>query len=240
LSKGRDGKELKVSASKKGRVVIGERILAVSGYGDVVEFNEGRWTHRYAPPSRNMPLHDAYIAWDAAAERLVVWDGGSLTRSGRVRRKSMTTWFFERESWRLSKHAPPADETDRFPPELVFDPLIGRVVRLWEHELAVLEGDAWRIVEPEGFAYGTLFVDPKTKETLLYTDDALWRFDLGQFHQVASVAAYVGPENNAYVDVSYHAKGRRLVSENSDDPKATCALDLAPAFDAAARMGPRA
>jgi hypothetical protein len=238
-SKGRDGKVLKITAFAHGRVGVGDRVIAVSGDGDVVEFNKDRWTHRYAPTNTNMPLHSAYIAWDAARERLVAWHGGTITESMSNRYKKMTTWFFEHDAWRQSSFAPPAHNKFLGLPQLVFEPLLGRVVRLLWEELAVLDGDSWHTVKPKGFAYGSLYIDPKTRETLLYSNDALLRFDLDQFRPVAVVAPFEAPQTGERDVISYHANGRRLVSENRADPKLTWELDLAPAFDAAARMGAR-
>jgi hypothetical protein len=237
-STGSDGKVLKLSVREDARVVVGERVVAVSGDGEIVELASGRWTVRHQP-AQPLPLHGAYVGWDAARERLVAWHGGTIDEASRDRYKKLTTWLFENKQWRQSAIAPPAPNKDWAAPFLFFDAALGRIVRMWEHDLAVLDGDTWHSFKPAGFDYAAIYTDSKTGETLAVCNDVAYRFDVRRWHAVAKIALVERSATGEGIAWCYHERARRLVEEDRGDPKLTFVLDLSAAFTAAAKLGPR-
>lgn len=234
----------------------GDRLHALAGDGSLFALDGATWSHVAAGPDGFGERRDVQVAWDRAGDRVVVF-GGEVNE-----RRSNDTFVFAGGRWsRAGAGAPrPADYTFNYDEhgftvelELGYDSALGQVVRYGFSEVAVLEGEAWRVVPIDRYQALSsprdrmTVHDPVTGETLVVSFDnkLIIRVDAGGCDVVGRLAppADLGDveSHNSFPfrDRAFDPGSRRLLVHNDGDRWGTFALDLAPAFELAASLGPR-
>lgn len=196
----------------------------------------------------------------AASDDLIVW-GGEVKN-----RKSNDTFVRTAGKWHKTKKTSPRPADFAHGKdgvyvdfELLWDSALQRALRFGYDEVAALEGELWQAHAPKHYTkqigsrrYEHLPVhDPQTGETLLINLEArtIVRFDLAGCTQVASLAL---PEElepteehdtQAWArireDLWYDATSGTLEAQFIEDRWGRYRWDLRPAFEAAAKLGPR-
>jgi hypothetical protein len=134
-------------------VAAGDRIIAVTMQGGVLELDTAAWTWKTLHAGAGelgANRIDACVAWDPERRRIVVWGGTAGDRwSNRV-------YFYEAEQWRPARRPSPRPRELRSESSpdyvLVYDTRIGRVVRFGEQHVGVLIDEQWVEVVPAGYA----------------------------------------------------------------------------------------
>jgi hypothetical protein len=227
----------------------GERgLFAVGASGAVYELLDEHWKRIHEDDkvfgSERLGFSLAVEpAHDRQEERLVVW-GGEIKN-----RPSNDTLFFENGTWRLAKPSPaPGEKRARLGYSRSFDILwdsgLERMVRLGGEEAATLEGEIWKAHKPKNYSRGFKPVhDRRSGLTLIPSNSALLvRFDLKKCVDVAQYQMSIEEDGHSSmfpIDVlSFDPETLSLYSQNPNDAEDVSRLDLAPAFDAAAKLGP--
>ncbi len=154
--------------------------------------------------------------------------------------KFLSTWFFENGSWRKSAFAPPCANKDWYAPTLELDTGIGRLVRVWEKDVAVLEGDEWVSYKPKNHLppVGMRMHDPASGQTLVLHQTTLHRFDLDALRPVADVSWDFAQDTHDYIHY-FDPVRRVLTAEDIAAAAEVFELDLGPVFEAATKLGPQ-
>jgi hypothetical protein len=221
----------------------GDALYALSGRGALFRLDEDGWS-AVAPDSAEFGERDECVAvYDPAADRVVVW-GGEIQG-----RRSNDTFVYEGKSLR---RAPPSPRPETMGTDHLacFDSALGRIVRLDPEGLCVLDGDVWRAVKPRYLhdflepSHRVLAHDPRTRETLVvnFRTGVVMRLDLGGCDVVAHIEPIEPPEGERappFWDRVFDPSRRRIQTHATARDGIDYALDLGPAFDLAATLGPR-
>ena len=255
-----DGDAIFAAHAEGNRIAVfegfGDKLHALAADGALFVLDGAAWRCVAGGPEGFGIRSEVQVAWDRAGDRLVVF-GGEIND-----RKSADTFAFAGGRWtRIGEGAPrPADyrfnvDDDGFSVELElgYDTALERVVRYGFAEVAVLEDDAWRIVPIDRYQAlasprdRMTVHDPLTGETLMINVDTrqIVRIDVAGCEIVGS---WTDPEDPGDVeshdrfpfrDRVFDPATRRLLVHSDEDRWGTFALDLGPAFEAAAALGPR-
>jgi hypothetical protein len=215
------------------------------------EADEKLWKHRMW----------ASLAFDPSEKRLVAW-GGEV--NGR-RSNHVLLFDIEEGRWRKAKKSSPKPRGHGRPKEagsvayqLYWDHGLEALVRMGWEEAAVLVGERFepalppRMGELSSRHWRAVAADSATGQALVldFESGAVFRFDLAGCEPVATVALPVDDlrlghtnEDLAYRvicdDWAFDPATRRLHVQNADDRWGHYTVDLGPAFEAAAKLGPR-
>lgn len=234
----------------------GERLHALSTDGVLFSFDGSSWEHVADGPEGFGERREVQVCWDRAGDRIVVF-GGEVNG-----RRSTDTFAYAGGGWTQIAvgSTRPVDYRFNYDDngfdvslDLVYDSALERLVRFGLTEVAVLDGDAWRVVPVDRHEslthhrHRVIAHDPKTRETLIVnlSNGLISRFDVGGCDIVGRWAepADTGDTEDynkfPFDDRVFDPATRRLLIHNKEDRWGTFALDLGPAFDRAAGIGPR-
>lgn len=242
-------------------VGMGDHALAVLTDGSVCRFDGSSWTRTKEAIPDFKERRFFTLTRVGETERLVLWGGDVKNR------KSNDSFFRDDDgSWRKHKKASPRpkDFGHEHGPYVDFDTLwdsaLQRVLRIGWDECFTLEGEVWKAWEPKDFkehagARRSAHLpvhDPVTGETLLVNlhAETVARFDLDRCVGVGTLSLphdEIGPERQHDTqtwskledDLWYEPATRTLRAQFKEDKWAQYAWDLGPAFEAAAKLGPR-
>ncbi|HEY1956604.1 MAG TPA: hypothetical protein VGH28_13370 [Polyangiaceae bacterium] len=250
-----DGAAIALRETVEAVVAANGRALAIGSRGSVFALADASatWTRARGAHRAFGERHDFSAAWDGG--RVVV--SGGLVKG----RPTSETLFFVGDTWRAAKSsasegAPKADE----PVDVVLAWDGARVLRLGHREIAALDGDVWHPFAAHGYAaFGGArawerfpVCDPATGETLLVNlaSGAIARLDAERCVEIArlELPTELAPKRQhdeaAYValagSLAFDPAARLLHAQDPAERARRYALDLGPAFDAAAALGPRA
>jgi predicted DNA-binding WGR domain protein len=242
-------------------VDMGDHALAISRSGKLYRFDGSAWTKTKESIPDFSDRSDFLLARRGDTDELIVW-GGEVKN-----RKSNDTFFRKDGAWHKNKKASPrpADFAHGNKDgvyvdfEIVWDGSLQRVVRFGFDEVATLEGELWQTHVPKNYAmlagsrrWQHLPVhDPETGETLLVNleDRRVLRFDLAGCVEVAKLTLpeELEPKQQHDTpawgqirdDIWADSGNRSFEAQFPEDCFGRYRWDLRPAFEAAAKLGPR-
>ncbi|MBX3247384.1 MAG: hypothetical protein KF901_09390 [Myxococcales bacterium] len=219
----------------------GGALHALSSRGALFRLDEDRWSAVAADDDGFGERSECVVAYDPVADRVVVWGGEN---DGEYRDDTL---LFEAGAFRAAPGSSSSAESSEGG-HLCFDTALERVVRLEPAGLSVLDGDTWREVEPR-FLHDflgdpdqrVLVHDPSTRETLVVNvrEGVVMRLDVGACDMVAQIEPVDGDDAPPFRDWVFDPSRRRLQTHSDTRAGLDYALDLGPAFDLAASLGPR-
>jgi predicted DNA-binding WGR domain protein len=241
-------------------VDMGDHALAVARTGRLYRCDGASWTKTKESVPEFGERTDFVLARRDSGDELIIW-GGEVKN-----RKSNDTFFLEHGKWHKNKKASPrpADfahgKDDIYVDfEALWDSSLQRFVRFGFDEVATLEGELWQGHVPKHYAklagsrrFEHLPVhDRESGETLLVNleKQTVLRFDLSGCTQVATLTLpdELEPKEQhdtpAWArirdDVWYDPSRKTLEAQHVEDRYGRYRWELGPAFEAAAKLGPR-
>jgi predicted DNA-binding WGR domain protein len=239
---------------------MGDHALAIGHSGKLYRFDGASWTKTNESVPEFSDRSEFLAVRQAERDDLIVW-GGEVKN-----RKSNDSFFRTDGKWRKNKKASPrpadfAHGKDDIYVDfaIVWDTTLQRALRLGYDEVATLAGELWQAHAPKHYTklvgsrrWEHLPVhDRQTGETLLVNleERTIVRFDLSGCTKVATFTLPEELEPKEQHDTPAWARIRddlwcdavhgTLEAQFVEDRWARYRWDLRPAFEAAAKLGPR-
>jgi hypothetical protein len=131
---------------------------------------------------------------------------------------------------------------------LIFDPVLGKVVRFGGGGPSLLTGETWTNLAPTGWppsgwsaSHVQALHDARSGETLVldFESGQITRFDIKRCALVGEFSALTGPSPDGRGLWTYHAERQEIVCQVGRGPFGRYRMAIGSAIAAAAKLGPR-